>query len=292
MEDLALVTGAVRVRRAFLQPYAVAAEDMLLTLQPSERAQLAHVLGSAEVVLVSFALQVDRLLGNVLNAALRDELTADIFKDLSPPDPLEIAAVIPGLRDVVGDRAHDLAEELGSVVARKIKGARDAVAMSADPVSQASNSLIELIDRLLRTAFTDNEVLAWLEENYPANTALTYVKDGGLLRPTKRAQALCFVFGGQPKDDHPQLGEMLASVIVGARSELQGLKHADTGAPEELDQLGRLMGAVQGFFALGVRLAWGRLSADALSELHRRVDPKTHAPSDDRDQTNDLSAAG
>lgn len=223
---------------------------------------------------------IDRLVGNVLDAALSDQLTADVFTTLPTPSPEEVATALPRLRKVIADRSRELAEQLGSIVTRKMKGARDAVALSADPVSQAANSLIELIDRLLRAAFTDQEVLDWISKNYPDEKQLRYVKDEKV-RPTKLAQARCFVFAGEPKGDQPAFGELIAGVLVNARSELQRLKHADTGEPEELDELGQLIGAIEGFFALGVRLAWGQIPDDTLPQLYGRLDPKRFADASD-----------
>jgi hypothetical protein len=54
-----------------------------------------------------------------------------------------------------------------ATLSRKIQGARDALTYSADPVSQAASSLIEMIDRLLRTAFNEAEVLCLDSKQLP-----------------------------------------------------------------------------------------------------------------------------
>ncbi|GAB3244406.1 hypothetical protein [Kineosporia babensis] len=283
LDDMATVAETIRVGVQLLQPYAQAAEDMIRVLPATNRGDLRSALGAAELVLVKLVIQADLVLEQLLDAAINDEFSDELFTKLPAPTTEELEAVVPKLRAIISDRARQLAAELGSGVSRKIQGARDAISMSADPVSQAANSLIELIDRLLRTAFTDEEVLAWIDDNYPAAKDLKYER-GKALVPTKRAQALCFVFGGQPRGTGDDIRETLAEVIVNVRSQLQGLKHADTGEPEELTELGLLMGAVESFFAVGVRLAWSTVPEEALQQLHQRIDPtrlaaaEPHAP--------------
>ena len=271
LDDMAVVAETIRVGVQLLQPYAQAAEDMMRVL-PVKGSDLRAALGAAELVLVKLVIQADLVLEQLLDAAINDEFSDGLFTRMPAPTTEEIEAVVPKLRAIISDRAAQLATELGSAVSRKIQGARDAISMSADPVSQAANSLIELIDRLLRTAFTDEEVLAWIDDNYPKSKDLKYSRGPSLL-PTKRAQALCFVFGGQARGPGDDVRETLADVIVNVRSRLQGLKHADTGEPEELTELGLLMRAVESFFALGVRFAWATMPADALKELQGRINP-------------------
>ena len=172
-----------------------------------------------------------------IDGALNDSVTRSLFSDIPPPSTEQVQALLPSLRMVVSDRARVLADELGSMVSRKIRGAMDAITSSADPVSQAANSLIELIDRLLRTAFTEDEVLTWIAEHRPEDKSLTYI-NSKTVKPTKRAQALCFVHGGRPPHKPPpsrqtlDIMDMLADVLVSTRAMLQKLKHADTGEPE------------------------------------------------------------
>jgi hypothetical protein len=274
LSDLTVVGDAVRHAIKVLQPYAVAMQDLLLAMDDQQKAQLKFALGPAEALLLSMILQLDAAVLRFLDAAVRDEFTRDLFKDVPAPSPDEVEALLPALRGVLSDQARQIADELGSTVSRKIRGARDAITLSADPVSQAANSLIELIDRLLRSAFSDDEVLTWVDTYRPVDRAMTYLTDRGDRRPTKRAQALCFVCAGVAPQEQPGFAEMLAAVIVSARTSLQRLKHADSGDPEELTQLGALMNAVESFFALGVRLAWAGLPDDRVRELRCRLDPQ------------------
>lgn len=272
LDDVAVVAAAIQSGVRTLQPYALAIEDMLRVLSQKDRDRLRTSLGPTETILVKLIVQLDHVLVRVIDAVINDEFTESLLADLAAPTAEEVEALIPKLRSVISDRASQLAEELGAVASRKIRGARDALTLSADPVSQAANSLIELIDRLLRTAFSDDEILDWAKENYTTDKTLMYDNGKGV-RPTKRAQALCFIFGGQPKGENPELHEILAEVLVNTRAALQALKHSDTGLPEELNELGLLMGAIEGFFALGVRVAWGGLPPEAITRLYGRIDP-------------------
>ncbi len=54
--------------------------------------------------------------------------------------------------------------------------------------------------------------------------------------------------------------DVLARVIVTARTKLQKMKHADGGTREEREQLLRILVAIEGALMLGLSL--GRVSAD------------------------------
>ena len=80
----------------------------------------------------------------------------------------------------------------------------------------------------------------------------------------------------------PALTEMLAYVRVAARNQLQGLKHADSGAPGEYDELVELLAAVEEFFALGVGLLGAVAPAATLEKVQDRLDPQPKALPDSR----------
>ncbi|MFF4647161.1 hypothetical protein [Streptomyces sp. NPDC001389] len=88
-------------------------------------------------------------------------------------------------------------ERENSQLVRKIRGAKDALTHSEDGISQAANLLIEVIDRIMREAFTKEDVMAWVEANLPDEPGLTFEKDDTVL-PNKRAEALCFVYRRGP----------------------------------------------------------------------------------------------
>ncbi len=84
------------------------------------------------------------------------------------------AALMDELRQVVSTQAQVRVLQANSMLARKMQGARDALEHSADPVSQAANSLIELIDRLLRQSFPEPAVLDWVRTKYPTMSDLIW----------------------------------------------------------------------------------------------------------------------
>jgi len=144
---------------------------------------------------------------------------------------------------------------------------------SADPVSQAANSLIELIDRLLRDAFSDEEVLAWIQDAFPGRIkALTYVPAGrSAMLPTKLGQALCLAYGAQQVTDPSLINETAAVALTTVRRQLQALKHADTGSPAESLQLVGYLSAIEGCLLLMIRLGWSSIPDDQLNMLRSRL---------------------
>ncbi|MBT2471835.1 hypothetical protein J7E97_29245 [Streptomyces sp. ISL-66] len=117
------------------------------------------------------------------------------------------------------------------------------------------------VDRILREAFSKEETLAWVEANLPNESGMTHTKDGRAM-PTKRAEALCFVYRGRPTarvaNEHddgqgPALFEdVFARVFVATRDRLQQIKHDDHGTPEEKDQLVSLMTGPEGALMPGL----------------------------------------
>lgn len=149
-------------------------------------------------------------------------------------------------------------DQLDDQLARKARGARDALQWSSDPVSQAAHSLVELIDRTLRAAFEDDDVLAWLEGTEYDSQDLTYMNADGLTAPTKAAEALCFAFAGSSISD-PEgryLFDLAAHTLARARRELQQLKHADTGAGFEEGDIRRYYDAIVSALTLITKVCW------------------------------------
>ncbi|MFF8646435.1 hypothetical protein [Streptomyces sp. NPDC015345] len=79
-----------------------------------------------------------------------------------------------------------------------------------------------------------------MDENLPEEPDLIYLDEGGQRKPTKRAEALCFVYSGGPvraREANPYddgegpafLHDILALALVSARNKLQKLKQ--TTAP-------------------------------------------------------------
>jgi hypothetical protein len=174
------------------------------------------------------------------------------------------------LRQLAAGPTRERLAELNARLAAKISGAQDALRSSADGVSQAAHSLVELIDRILRTAFPDGDVLSWLTDSKAyADEELTYLASNGTQRPTKRAQALCFAHGGRPTDQPSAIHAIAAAALVSAREQLQSLKHADQG--DEVQRVIALMAAVEGVLTLALRLGWSGLDEVEVDRLRQRL---------------------
>ncbi len=239
-------------------PFVTAWEDALAVLSPEQLAGATtfDLLGlNAGKLMV----QLDSLLGEkvlpVLPMDLADAEAADLV------DTPQLASVVRASLSLSTRRQLMRANQ--SLV-RKLSGARDALSHSADGVAQAASSLIELIDRILRESATRDEVLNWIHREVPDSPDLTFEDSGVGLRPTKRGEVLCFLYGGgqvkrEPTEADDGKGpsfvhEVLARVVVSARSELQRLKHADEPGDGDKAQLELLLAAVEGALLLGLLL--------------------------------------
>lgn len=178
------------------------------------------------------------------------------------------------MRGLVSDSSRELVGALSTVLDRKLRGARDALAFSADSTSQCANSLIEFIDRFVH-AVCQNEAVAWLDRNYAGTTELTYVDSRtSVVRATTRGQLLAAMHGLE--DVHPDGSPMhllVAASMAETRRTLQRLKHSDSNTPEELAELDECIVRVEAFIELGIKIAWMGLSDEKLTELQRRLDP-------------------
>lgn len=280
-EDGQVIAVAMRRGLRGIMPFAVALEDLAAGLTDEQIEQL-RPLSSTNAKFLDLALELDglidrsvvRITGQLESALCRaDELEAIKVED--------IAVFSNELRQVVSGRSRTVLNQISSLLERKIQGARDALAHSADPVSQAANSIIELIDRLLRSAFTDDEVVTWVRTNFPEDTdrkALLF-EDNGKIRPTKRGQALCFAFAGNNIDTDDIAVHMLIAVgLEKARRNLQKLKHADGNLADEIDAIEAALRAVEGFIALTAGITWAGASDERLEQLRQRLDPSYLPP--------------
>ncbi|MEU0032118.1 hypothetical protein [Streptomyces sp. NPDC006335] len=267
-EDGAVVTLAIRRGVRALMPFAVAWGDAL-SLMSKEQMKVAKRTDALAFNAVQLIVSLDDFLGEKLLPELPMEGTAATSSDLAAWAPDGPEALAAQFRTLVTEASTRRLERANSPLVRKIRGARDALTYSADGVSQAANSLIELLDRVMREAFPPAEVLRWVDGNLPEEEGLTYIKDGQRA-PTKRAEALCFVYGGgsvMPVEPNQYelsvFHDVVALVLVSARTKLQKLKHADSGTPEEREQLIAVLAAIEGALMLGLTI--GGLSADPQS---------------------------
>ncbi|WP_369162367.1 hypothetical protein [Streptomyces sp. R02] len=268
-EDCAVIALAFRRGIRAFMPFAVAWSDAL-SLMSKEQLKAANRADVLAINAVEMVISIDDFLGEKVFSSLPMEVTAATSRDLAVWAPDGPDNLVPQFRALVTEASAKRVERANSPLVRKIRGARDALRYSEDGVSQAANSLIELLDRIMREAFPPTEVLLWVDKNLPGEPGLTHLKDGHRA-PTKRAEALCFVYGGGPvmlgepntldSGEGPSLlHDIVALVLVSARNKLQRLKHADSGTQEEREQLMMVLSALEGALMLG--LTFGHLSAE------------------------------
>jgi hypothetical protein len=230
------------------------------------REQIATVtkIDLLSVSAVRLIAELDDLLGEKMLAALPMELTSATAEDLLAWPSEDLALLAEQFRDLVSNASALRIKRFNSPLVRKIKGARDALEYSADGVSQAANSLIELIDRLMRERFQRETVVDWVDVNLLDEKTLVYIDDKGQRQPTKGAEALCFVYGGgtvarPPSDVDDGTGpslihDVVARTIVVARTGLQKLKHADSELRDDREKLIAILSAVEGALMIGLQL--------------------------------------
>ncbi|WP_153506032.1 hypothetical protein [Cumulibacter manganitolerans] len=260
LEDAAVVTAAVRRGVRLLMPYSVAIEDAISMLTPADLSQ--SNLSGAEAKLLSAVIEIDRLLGEQVVQWLGIDSETISIASSAPFSSKDVEQLTLDFRAFVSaDSSNQIARVNASLV-RKVRGARQALDHSVDGVSQAANSIVELIDRLLREAMPKDVVLAWLQTNFRNDGPYVRINDSGERVPTKRGEALCFIFGASPirraegasADEVPALHDAIALSLVRARSSLQALKHADDPTENETASLRNILAAVEGALLISVKL--------------------------------------
>ena len=271
-DDVTAVCDALRRLTIFCMPYVLALEDVMLqTIDPAKAA--GSPLDPTRTML-GLVTRVDRALDRIADAAGNKDLTPEILTDFRAPTADQMAATVDYVRTSLRAKTSAAAEQLGDQINRKFRGARQALTTSADPASQAAHSTVELIDRLLRTAFTHDEVLAWLADHFAGfdgDPRLTYRDHKGGLRPTVRAKCLCFLYAGQPPGEDTALYDVLAETVVTVRGALQNLKHADEGTIEELDEVVQLIYAVEAVILVSQAIVWRGLPDSVTQKMRDRL---------------------
>jgi hypothetical protein len=279
--DVDTVGSMARKALEGMLPYAVAFQDVAVALTDDQiRAFTNFNPAGGFMIEMVFGL-LEALDDAVDRLAISEHLKNITQVRSAAPTPDDLAVLTSKLRERISGQARSLITDLSAVLDRKLRGARDALAFSADSNSQAANSLIEFIDRLLRSAYTDDEVLEWLDDNYPDLSDVRYTdRVSGVVRPTKRGQALCFVHARIAIDQPSDLHLVVASSIAAMRKKLQAIKHADEGTEEERKTITNVMVGLEAFVHLGFRLSWSFVPDDGLADLKARLDPrsvKSHA---------------
>lgn len=209
-EDGALVMLAARRATRYALPLIQALQDAAAPLPADLRAQFLSITGSDRALLQA-ALDLDGLIDDFID---KQGIRIDVVDVPLRPDEISrlsidverLSAMIRiGLRVETEARFADLS----ALLSRKLRGFEQALEHSDDGVSQAANSLIEFIDRLLRQTFDEAFVSEWAMQHFPDDQRLTFTHPTGG-RPTKLAQALCFVHAGEAPDDMSPLRQLLA----------------------------------------------------------------------------------
>ena len=269
-QDGRIIVMAIRVGTNYLRPWALALDDALNVLNDDQKGEvgLPYGLGSSCFGLILNAEQI-------LGIALRDEMRLRFPEEADHVELTEgeVEAAMTQFRTIVRANADKNLSELSEVFSRKMQGARDALEHSADGVSQAANSLVELIDRIAREAFSEDEVMEWIALNGLSVPDHTYPAPGGKVRPTKRAQVQCLVWAGAQIKDDPQtlnLPKIAAFALLNIRDNLQKLKHADQDTPDERALLMDFLNAIEGTTMLMIRACWALAGRDRLAALRQQ----------------------
>ena len=150
---------------------------------------------------------------------------------------------------------------------RKLRGAQDALEHSSDPVSQSANSIVELVDRILRTAFGKDEVVDWIIEQMSERfDELTYPKG-----PTKLGESLCFVYAGGEVGSFSPIHEVLARAIVELRTQMQKLKHSDRCSEEEVELANDGLAALRMLLWAAMTYGWRVADPERVSSVKVRL---------------------
>jgi ElaB/YqjD/DUF883 family membrane-anchored ribosome-binding protein len=267
---------AVGVRRGIrsLMPLALALDNCMTFVT---REQIAQIKGFSQFSesLLRTVLVVDQAVDKVFQLDLPVDTMTQRVEELEPlveDIADDITGIAERVHEVLSGRSSEVLLELSEQLSRKVRGARDALDHSADGVSQAANSLVEFVDRLLRDAYSEGQVISWVSTYRPDEPDLLYTADqSGRVRPTKRGQALCFVYMGKEPGESFVFNEMAVVGLTTARARLQKLKHSDSGAAQEVEEARRGILAIEGFIVHAVRVGWMGMSEEELAQMRIRL---------------------
>ncbi|MEX5633863.1 SGNH/GDSL hydrolase family protein [Parafrankia sp. FMc2] len=262
------ILAARRVTR-HIMPLALALDDCVVLLTPD---QIARVEGLSKLnhSMLQLTLIIDDALEGVIAKGFSLE-SVPAREGEAGTLGADLQRLADQLHQIIEGRTRDALIALSARLARKIQGARDVLDTSADGVSQAANSLVEMLDRMLRNAFQREFVLEWVRREAPNKRDLTYVDHYGVVQPSKRGQALCLVYAGQPIPHPSPMHELAAMGVAEVRGALQKLKHADSGREEEIDEVRKLMAAIEGFITFTIQVGWVGVDEESLSTLRERL---------------------
>lgn len=155
---------------------------------------------------------------------------------------------------------------MSTVLSRKLKGVADAIEYSADAVSQAANSAVELIDRMLRETFSEDYVSQWVSANFEDDRGLLRVNKVGkqVRRNAPRSCASSTAVRASPRSSPSSQRQTRPysttlsrrQAIVSVRRDLEHMKHTDNGTPEERERMLVYIRGLQGALFLALKLSW------------------------------------
>ncbi|MFX0581071.1 hypothetical protein [Nocardia nepalensis] len=158
--DVQVITDVIEWGSVRTQPFAVAFDDCMSVIG-SDR--VSKLFGIEETVT---ALELVRRL-HIATTKLRSEKLGYELDSAALEPITDAAQLVDELRAMASGPTREALGQLSGPLSRKLEGARFALDESVDGASQAANSLVELLDRLLRTAFPPHEVRAWLDSTGP-----------------------------------------------------------------------------------------------------------------------------
>jgi hypothetical protein len=189
-EDTAVVALALRRLVRALMPFAVAWSDAVGSLA-KDQLKAKSKADLAALNAVNVVIGLDGFLGERVLAGLPMEVTTATSGDLAAWTVNNAADLVSQFRALVAEASAKRVERANSPLIRKIQGARTALNYSEDGTSQAANSLIELIDRIMCEAFPPKAVLAWIDANLPEGPEVTFFDQKDQKRSRPNLARLC-----------------------------------------------------------------------------------------------------
>lgn len=264
-EDLVFLTVFADQMLRGIMPVIKAWEDTLYVLNDQSRRELSEAI-PLPIGLLQLLIDFENEFGRKVLAKLPDDMVDAAVSQVAIFDTSRFMPDRESVDKYLNSDAENRIRLIDEPLVKKLRGAVTALQVSEDGVSQAANSLTELIDRLLRDFANDDETMTWLETNCLADDTTIYRKDG-VIRPTKLGQCLCFLYGGgtvpERIEGNEQGSEMLATLcyylaksMTCARNRLQKIKHSDVGGDEEKREIEEARLAILGVVEIAHRFCW------------------------------------
>lgn len=264
-EDLVFLTVFADQMLRGIMPVIKAWEDTLYVLNDQSRRELSEAI-PLPIGLLQLLIDFENEFGRKVLAKLPDDMVDAAVSQVAIFDTSRFMPDRESVDKYLNSDAENRIRLIDESLVKKLRGAVTALQVSEDGVSQAANSLTELIDRLLRDFANDDETMTWLETNCLADDTTIYRKDG-VIRPTKLGQCLCFLYGGgtvpERIEGNEQGSEMLATLyyylaksMTCARNRLQKIKHSDVGGDEEKREIEEARLAILGVVEIAHRFCW------------------------------------